>query len=64
MKINIGDMINTPRFLTVKISKIFPDSRSALVEGYSEPTHFEDEEYEIFGKSIGLNRMIFAAVKK
>jgi hypothetical protein len=62
--IKAGDLIRTPRFLTVKIVKVFDNDREARQEGYTEPTHYDDAEYDIFGKHIELNRMTFAAVKK
>ena len=59
-----GDFINTPRFLKVKISDILTP-KEAREQGFIEPTHYSnDPEYNIFGKHIGTNRMIFAAVKK
>jgi len=58
-----GDYIKTPRFLTVKIEDVFEDTKIAREQGYKEPTHFEDEHHEVLGKVIGVNRMIFAAVK-
>jgi len=58
-----GDYIKTPRFLTVKIAEVFEDNKTAREQGYTEPTHYDDEDYEILGKHIGTNRMIFAAIK-
>jgi hypothetical protein len=58
-----GDYVKTPRFCTVKIEEVFENARSARAEGYTEPTHYEGE-YEILGKHTGINRMIFAAIKK
>jgi hypothetical protein len=63
MKMKIGDFIRTPRFCTVKINEMFDSVKAARAEGYTEPTHYEGE-YEILGKHIGINRMVFAAVKK
>lgn len=60
---NIGDYIETPRFLTVKIEDVLTSSE-AQDAGYTEPTHYCDVNYHILGKSIGENRMIFAAVHK
>lgn len=59
-----GDYVKTPRFLTVKIQKVFRKMERAEKEGYTEPTHYRDSEYHIRGKHIGENRMIFAAVKR
>lgn len=58
-----GDYIYTPRFCNVRIEEVFSDETVARENGYTEPTHYNGE-YEILGKSIGWNRMIFAAVKK
>jgi hypothetical protein len=57
-----GDRVNTPRFLTVKIEDVL-NPEQAREQGYTEPTHY-DGEYRILGKSTGLNRMVFAAVRK
>ena len=58
-----GDYIYTPRFCTVQINEVFESKTEARENGYTEPTHYQGE-YEILGKSIGMNRMVFAAVKK
>jgi len=58
-----GDWAETPRFLRVKIDKVLFET-DAYKQGYNEPTHYEDPNYNIFGKCIGENRMIFAAVVK
>ena len=58
-----GDYINTPRFLTVKIEEVL-NKKEAREKGYSEPTHYNSPDFDIFGKHIGINLMIFAAVKK
>lgn len=58
-----GDMVRTPRFLTVRIAEVFEDAKSARAAGYTEPTHY-DGEYDIKGKHTGINRMTFAAIKK
>ena len=59
-----GDMVNTPRFLKVRIEKVCRNSRTARQQGYVEPTHYHSEDYSILGKNIGDNCMIFAAVRK
>jgi hypothetical protein len=60
-----GDYIKTPRFLTVKIEEVFENRKESSKEGYTEPTHYDDDaNYEILGKHTGTNRMIFAAIKK
>ena len=59
----IGYIIKTPRFLTVRINEVLT-SEEAYKKGYTEPTHFEDPDYDILGKAIGANRMEFSAVIK
>jgi hypothetical protein len=59
-----GDYVYTPRFCTCKIEKVFTSAKEARSEGYTEPTHYENPEYDVCGKSIGVNRMIFAAIQK
>ncbi|MDR0287181.1 MAG: hypothetical protein LBI03_05690 [Clostridiales bacterium] len=59
-----GDWINTPRFLKVEIKTVLTKAE-AREQGFTEPTHYwDDPEYDILGKNIGTNRMIFAAVIK
>ncbi len=64
MKVNIGDIAMTPRFLNVRIAAIFESVELADSCGFTEGTDFRNEEYHIRGKSIGENRMLFAAVKR
>lgn len=59
----VGDHIYTPRFCTVRINEVFESENEAIENGYTEPTHYRGE-YKILGKSIGMNRMVFAAAKK
>lgn len=59
-----GEWIETPRFLKVRIEKVFRSNERAMKEGYTEPTHYRDSEYYIRGKRLGDNRMIFAAIKR
>lgn len=63
-EIKVGDKVKTPRFLTIRIAAMFESVKLAESCGFTEPTHFENDRYEILGKSIGLNLMIFAAVEK
>lgn len=59
-----GDFIDTPRFLKVRLEKVFNNSQNAVKAGYIEPTDYKDSlGYRIYGKHTGPNRMIFAAVK-
>lgn len=59
-----GDYVMTPRFCTVEIKKVFRSRNAARMQAFVEPTHYVSAEYDILGKHIGLNRMIFAAVIK
>ena len=59
--INPGDIIRTPRFLNVKIEEVFESPEKARAAGYTEPTHFADEHYEVLGKSLDMYHMAFAA---
>lgn len=59
-----GDYVRTPRFLTVKISTMFCSENDAREHGFTEPTHYDNAVYDIFGKSCGENCMIFAGVIK
>ena len=63
LKINKGDLIETPRFLQVRIEDVLTETE-AREQGYTEPTHYKNAEYKILGKHIGINRMVFAAVAK
>ena len=60
---NIGDYVYTPRFCTVQIEEIFETMEAAKANGYIEPTYYRGE-YKVFGKSCGINKMKFAAVKE
>ena len=59
-----GEWIETPRFLKVQIEKVFNTIQEAYTEGYTEPTHYNSPDFDIKGKHTGINRMIFAAVRK
>lgn len=54
----VGEYIRTPRFGQVRVKEVFTSYWDMISEGYKEPTHFIGE-YEIKGKSIGVNRMVF-----
>ena len=58
-----GDRIYTPRFCSVIIEDVL-SREEAREQGYTEPTHYKDPEFDIYGKSTGRNTMIFAAVRK
>ena len=59
-----GDRISTPRFLWVTIQEVYENETNAREAGYTEPTHYKSSAFGILGKSIGINRMVFAAFKK
>jgi len=60
-----GQYVSTPRFLTVKLDKVFSNQKNALNAKYTEPTHYDNNPaYGILGKHIGPNRMTFAGYKK
>ncbi len=60
-----GDMVKTPRFLDCRIEKVFDTAKDARAEGYTEPTHYDnDPDWDVCGKHIGVNRMHFAAIRK
>lgn len=59
-----GDLVDTPRFCKVKIEKVFSSRRIAAKYGYTESTDYKNWKYEVRGKSIGNNMMIFAGIKK
>ena len=60
----VEECVYTPRFGTVKIFEIFENEEQARENGYKEPTHYQGKYYKILGRSFGMNRMVFAAVKK
>lgn len=55
-----GDKVFTPRFCTVTIEEVFVNKEEAYLAGYTEPTHYEDAQYDILGKGIDMYRMRFA----
>lgn len=59
-----GDYVITPRFLRVKIEKVFRNKKNAQKAGFTEPTHYDDKAFGVLGKNIGVNRMIFAGYRK
>ena len=59
----VGDRIYTPRFCTVQIKEVFETEEEAIKNGYKEPTYYKGN-FDVLGKSIGIKRMVFAAVKK
>ena len=57
---NVGDYVETPRFLRCRISEVFDTHDEAFAAGFNEPTHYRGA-FQVRGKFIGMNRMIFAA---
>ena len=47
-----GDYVNTPRFCKVKIDEVFASRQDAAMAGYTEPTHYHDGEYSVYGKTL------------
>lgn len=64
MEIKAGDWVRTSRFLNVRIEAVFLTEADARIAGYTEPTHYVDEEYTVLGKGLGQNLMVFAAAHK
>jgi hypothetical protein len=60
----VGDYIETPRFLKVEIKAVFDETTLARECGFIESADYEDSAWDIKGKHSGHNRMIFAAVRK
>lgn len=60
----VGDKIYTPRFCTVEISQIFSSMEDAVSNGFTESAHYNDGQFAVYGKSVGVNRMVFSAVKE
>ena len=58
-----GDYIYTPRFCNVRVEEVFGSRDEAKENGYTELTHYNGE-YDVLGKSLGINKMVFAAVRK
>lgn len=64
MNIQKGDYVHTPRFLNVQIQDVFLSVDDLKKAGYTETTHFRDENFEVLGKSIDSTHMEFAAARK
>lgn len=63
-ELKVGDEVQTPRFLTVRIAAMFENVELAESCGFTGPTHVKGGEYHILGKRFGENCMIFAAAKR
>jgi len=61
--VGVGEYIETPRFLTVKVAAIL-GAVEAREMGYNVPTDYHNEYFNVLGKSTGTNTMIFAIVRK
>lgn len=59
-----GAYVHTPRFLSVMLSEVFAHRENALAAGFTEPTYFKSDYFEVLGKSLGNNCMAFAAALK
>lgn len=59
-----GDWVNTPRFCKVKIENIYKNKQTAYANGFTEPTYYDGVDHDVFGKSLDMYHMIFAAVEK
>ena len=58
-----GVYVYVPRFCTVRIEEVFESRNDAKENGYTEPTHYKGN-FDVLGKSLGINKMVFAAVMK
>ncbi len=59
-----GSLVHTPRFLSVMLSEVFASREDAMAAGFTEPTHYKSDYFDVLGKSLGYNRMTFAAALK
>ena len=60
-----GDYVYTPRFSRVLIEEVYNSESEAYQNGYTETTHYwDDPEYGIYGKSLDMYHMEFAAFKR
>ena len=64
MKVKVGDYVQTPRFCGVRIENVYLTDEDLRANGYTEPTHLYDPDIIVRGKSVGVNRMVFAAAHK
>ncbi len=60
--LKVGDLVETPRFLKVRISEVFDSVQEARKAGFVESTDYRGD-FKILGKSIDLYHMVFAAVR-
>lgn len=64
LKLHAGDYVDTPRFCHVQLERVYRDEAEMRRDGYTELTDYRNSEYVVCGKSVGLNRMTFAAALK
>ena len=60
----VGDIIRTPRFCSVRISELFETEEQLSEAGYTEPTYWEDNTFVVKAKSLDMYHMRFAAALK
>ena len=58
-----GDKVYTPRFCTVTIEKIFDNVKDMVRAGYSNDSYYCENGWRVYGKSLDLYHMEFAASK-
>lgn len=61
---NTGERVYTPRFCTVTVKEVFIDRHTARENGYTEPTHFHENGWTVYGKSLDVYHMEFAACRE
>ncbi len=60
----VGDLVSTPRFLTVKVGEVFGSESEMNQAGYREPTHNREPDYVVGGKVIDCCTMTFAVAPR
>lgn len=64
MGLQIGDIVESPRFLKIRIGRIISDRREAKSAGYTQPTYCNDTVYDVRGKFVGSDGIEFAAIRR
>lgn len=62
--LHANDWVYTPRFCTVQIKEVFETEAELRKAGYKDPTYFESLNYVVYGKSLDMFHMEFAAARK
>ena len=62
--IKVGDTIITSRFGAVVIRKVFDSLEEMTAEGYTNDSHYLDNDRAVFGKSLDTYHMVFAAAPR